>query len=68
MTEHQHDHLGCCGYDEIEQKPQTTSPIFSIKAKAIGLPKEKDGPMQTRRISFMGSPQAAYPILNKELR
>lgn len=66
--EHKHDRLGCCGYDEIEQKPQTTSPIFSIKAKAIGIDQKKDGPMQTRRISFMGSSQMSYPIVNKELR
>lgn len=54
--------LGCCGYDEIEKKPQSTSPVYGLKAKAIQITKKVDGPYQTRRISFMGS--NVYPVKN----
>ncbi len=58
--------LGCCGYDEVEPttRPQSTSPLYSLKAKNISpVQKKQDGPMQTRRISFMGSGQS-YPVVN----
>jgi hypothetical protein len=56
--------LGCCGYDEVEQesKPKTTSPVYALKAKAIEVQNKTNGPMQTRRISFMGS--SSYPVQN----
>jgi hypothetical protein len=60
-----HAEMGCCGYDEVEPttRPQTTSPVYSLKAKNVTpVQKKTDGPLQTRRISFMGA--AAYPVVN----
>lgn len=62
LCRHGRPALGCCGYDEIEKKPQTTSPVYGLKAKAISTEKKADGPMQTRRISFMGS--SSYSVQN----
>ncbi len=62
MAEEKSSELGCCGYDEIERKPQTTSPLYGLKAKPIGLSEPKKDPMRTRRISFMGS--NVYPVRN----
>lgn len=56
--------LGCCGYDEIEKKPQTTNPVRVLTAKAISIQKKIDGPMVTRRISYMGSSSGRYPVMN----
>jgi hypothetical protein len=67
MEEKKHypNHLGCCGYDEVAEKPATAQRAsFSFQAKGIKITKKVDGPMQTRRISYMGS-KASYPIVNK---
>lgn len=55
------DELGCCGYDELAEKPPTTEPFrpFS-KMRAQNVWKNSEGSAITRRItpgSSMGSPR-----------
>jgi hypothetical protein len=51
--EHRHNALGCCGYDELAEKPPTTQPIrFGIRVSNIE--RRQNEPGVTRRISSMG--------------
>lgn len=66
MEHHEH-HLGCCGYDELVDKPATTRPLTDARRiPTVKIePKKTDGPMVTRRIG-MGSSQAParYRVVN----
>ena len=58
------DELGCCGYDELAEKPATTERLVIGKAKSLRVEPNPDGPMATRRISYMGSTTSRYPVIN----
>lgn len=55
--------LGCCGYDELAEKPPTTQPIRFGTVRVSNVERANE-PGVTRRISSMGSENAAYPVLN----
>ena len=51
--------LGCCGYDELAEKPSTTRPVQFQAVRVINVERKQDGPGVTRRISSMGSAHRA---------
>lgn len=60
--------LGCCGYDELAEKPPTTKPfIFGNKGNPnhVAPPAIKDG--MARRIYLMGQ-TTRFPVVNIDRR
>lgn len=55
------DELGCCGYDELAEKPETTRPMTYPGIPVSNIAKS-DGPGVTRRM-MMGSPRLGQVAL-----
>lgn len=63
MRKKKNANLGCCGYDELAEKPPTTQPIRFGAVRVSNIERANE-PGVTRRISSMGSAVARYPVVN----